>query len=145
MVDARIGRETPPFPVRFDEFRNDYYLEATHEDQPVFLDDDAARAAGLAARAVPATRFFGPTTPGFPDPLTMMELSFQRALLAGASYEFDRLPLLGESFTGQGRISSVVEKATDAGTMYIVVMEVTYTDNDGATVATEKLTFIERP
>lgn len=145
MSDPRVGRTTDPFEVEFDAFRNTYYLQATHEDQGVFCDPEAAKAAGLPGVAAPPTRFFGPTTPGFPEPTEFMCLSVDKALMTGARYEFTRLPLLGEKFIGRGCISSVTEKPTKGGTMTFVVLTITYSEPDGTQVATEELTFAQRP
>jgi hypothetical protein len=139
MSDTRLGLKTPIISLVVDRARNQYYLDATDEDQGLFVDGDSPAAVA------PMTRLFGPTTPGFPDPVTMMQVSYEKALMAGASYDFVRLPHLDEKLSVQGVISDVSHKETKRGIMTVIIMENVYRDVEGEVVGTEKLTFVERP
>jgi hypothetical protein len=140
-----LGAEVAPFEVKIDPTQNRYFLQATEEQEAVYLDETAATNAGLPGLPAPPTCLFGPARPGYPDPLEFMGTTFEKAVMGSAAYEFNRLPLVGERLTCKGRVSAVDQKETPKGPMTFVTLEATFTDGDGEMVAVERLTFIERP
>jgi hydroxyacyl-ACP dehydratase HTD2-like protein with hotdog domain len=130
-----LGAEIAPFEVTIEAPLNQYFLAATEEDQPFYLEGKAA----------PPTCLFGPARPGYPDPLEFMGTSFEKAVMGSAAYEIERPPLVGESLVCRGRVSDVKVKETPKGTMTFATLEAVFTDSSGAVVVTERLTFIERP
>ena len=68
-----------------------------------------------------------------------------RMILHGEQeFEYHRLPKVGETLTGAGRISDVYEKDTSSATMEFYVREVAWTDAAGEPVVTERFTMIVR-
>ena len=135
MRDDLLGAEIAPFEVTIEAPLNQYFLAATEEDHPYYLEGKAA----------PPTCLFGPARPGYPDPLAFMGTSFEKAVMGGAAYEIERRPLVGETLVCRGRVSDVRVKETPKGNMTIATLEATFTDSSGALFVTERLTFIERP
>jgi len=135
MRDDLLGSEIEPFEVTIEAPLNQYFLAATEEDQPFYLEGKAA----------PPTCLFGPARPGYPDPLAFMGTSFEEAVMGSAAYEIERAPLVGESLVCRGRVADVKVKETPKGTMTLATLEAAFTDSSGAVVVTERLTFIERP
>jgi hypothetical protein len=133
--DDLLGSEIEPFEVTIEAPLNQYFLTATGEDQAYYLEGKAA----------PPTCLFGPARPGYPDPLTFMGTSFDKAVMGSAAYEIERPPLVGETLVCRGRVSDVKVKETPKGTMTFATLEATFTDASGVLVVTERLTFIERP
>jgi hypothetical protein len=133
--DDLLGQEIDPFEVTIEAPLNHYFLTATEEDQPFYLEGKSA----------PPTSLFGPARPGYPDPLTVMGTSFDKAVMGSASYEIERPPLVGETLVCRGRVSDVKVKETPKGNMTFATLEATFTDAGGTVIVTERLTFIERP
>jgi N-terminal half of MaoC dehydratase len=133
--DDLLGREIDPFEVTIEAPLNQYFLAATEEDQSFYLEGKSA----------PPTCLFGPARPGYPDPLTFMGTSFDKAVMGSAVYEIARPPLVGETIVCRGRVSDVRVKETPKGNMTFATLEATFTDASGAVIVTERLTFIERP
>jgi hypothetical protein len=133
--DGLLGTDVPPFEVTLDATLNRYFLEATGEEQELFV----------AEKAVPPTSLFGPARPGYPDPLELMGTSYDKAVMGSASYEIARLPLVGETLRCTGRVSDVTTKEGKGGsTMNFITLENTFRDQAGEPVVVERLTFIER-
>lgn len=145
MRDNLLGTEIEAFEVRIEPELNRYFLEATGEEEALYLDEEVSRKAGLTGLAAPPTSLFGPARSGYPDPLELMGTSFERAVMGAAAYEIARPPVVGETLTCQGRVSDVRTKETPGGTMTFATLEATFTDAQGRLVAVERLTFIERP
>ena len=135
MRDDLLGSEIEPFEVTIEAPLNHYFLAATEEDQAHYLEGKAA----------PPTCLFGPARTGYPDPLTFMGTSFEKAVMGSANYEIERSPLVGETLVCRGRVADVKVKETPKGNMTFATLEATFTDSSGAVVVTERLTFIERP
>ena len=77
MRDDLLGQEIEPFEVTIEGPLNQYFLAATEEAQPYYLEGKAA----------PPTCLFGPARPGYPDPLAFMGTSFEKAVMGGAETE----------------------------------------------------------
>ena len=59
MIDKRfIGHRMPPFTVDVEKGRLRFFAKATGQDDPVYHDESAARAAGYPGLPVPPTFFF---------------------------------------------------------------------------------------
>ena len=145
MRDNLLGTEIEPFEVCIEAPLNQYFLTATEEAEPFYLEEKVSREAGLPGLAAPPTCLFGPARPGYPDPLQLMGTSFEKAVMGSAAYEIVRPPLVGETLVCRGRVSDVKQKETPAGIMTFATLEATFTDASGETVVVERLTFIERP
>ena len=145
MRDDLLGTEIDAFEIRIEEPLNQYFLTATGETEPLYLEEKVSREAGLPGLAAPPTSLFGPAKPGYPDPLALMGTSFERAVMGSAAYEIVRPPVVGESLTVRGKVVDVQKKETPKGTMTFATLEATFADAAGAVIVTERLTFIERP
>ena len=135
MRDDLAGSEIEPFEVTIEGPLNQYFLAATGEQLPYYLEGKAA----------PPTSLFGPARPGYPDPLTFLGTTFDKAVMGSAFYEIERAPLVGETLVCRGRATDVKVKETPKGNMTFATLEATFTDSSGAVIVTERLTFIERP
>ena len=134
MRDDLLGSKVPGFEVRIDPTQTRYFLEATGEELPEYAEEGWA----------PPTSLFGPAREGYPEPLTFMGTSFEKAVMASAEYDIARAPRVGEVLTCTGQVTDVTRKETAKGPMTFATLEATFTDIDGALVAIERLTFLER-
>lgn len=145
MRDDLLGTEIEPFEVRIEDALNQYFLTATGETEPLYLEEKVSREAGLPGLAAPPTCLFGPARPGYPDPLALMGTSFDKAVMGSAAYDIVRPPVVGETLVCRGRVVDVKQKETPKGVMTFATLEATFTDTGGEVIVTERLTFIERP
>ena len=134
MRDGLLGSKVPAFEVRIDPTQTRYFLEATGEKLSDYAEEGWA----------PPTSLFGPARPGYPEPLSFMGTTFDKAVMASAEYDIRRLPKVGEVLTCTGEVSDVTKKETPKGPMTFATLEATFTDAEGAVVAVERLTFLER-
>ncbi|HEY1919470.1 MAG TPA: MaoC family dehydratase N-terminal domain-containing protein [Streptosporangiaceae bacterium] len=134
----------PPFEVTILEPLNEYFLQGTAEQDELYLDPKAGPQAGLAGRPAPPTSLFGPTLPGYPWAPDLLGARVDRTVMASASYEIERLPLVGEVLTCRGRCSDAAFKQTSKGQIGLYTLESIVTDATGAVVLVERLSFLER-
>ena len=125
---------------------NEFAL-AVGEDNPVFFDTDAARAAGLPDVIAPPTFT---TRQIFAVPREERErrlganLDYGRVLHGEQEFIYTRLPVAGEVLTGRMRIAKdFVKEGKRGGQMRFVTYESKFTDAHGEDVLTALYTLIE--
>jgi acyl dehydratase len=112
MIDRSfIGIETPEFPVEVEKGRIRQFAAAIMEDNPVYFDEAAARAAGHPALLAPPTFGF---TIGIlhPRPLDFerMGVKLERILHAEQKFVYLAPIYAGDIIRVRGRITDVFEK-----------------------------------
>ena len=141
-----LGRELHrvSFPVERGKIAE--FARATGERNPIFFDEQAARAAGFSAIPTPVTftqtvNHYLPDGPVFPPGFDI------RRIVHGASeYEIRRLPLAGETLTASFRFVKVFEKTNkQGGTMHFAVRECALIDEQGEEILFRRDTLIETP
>lgn len=113
MIDRRhIGTALPPFTVDVERGRLRFFAKATGQTDPVYLDDNAARAAGHPGLLVPPTFFFCLEMES-PNPAAVRELlglDIARILHGEQGFSFHRLAHAGDRLTFSQRIDDIYDK-----------------------------------
>jgi peroxisomal enoyl-CoA hydratase 2 len=126
------------------------FARATKSDNPIYYDDEAAKAAGFDAIPAPPTFLRLTMFPRY-TPEGVDEAGFDfgfaegRAIHGQQEYEYERPLLVGDTLSGTAELASISQKEGGSGTMTFAVQKTEFTDQDGDLVATERKTVIETP
>ena len=136
MIDRRhIGHELPPFQVDVEKGRLRFFTKATGQDDPVYTDEDAARAAGHPGLPVPPTFFFCLEMES-PNPAAVRELlgiDYRRLLHGEQGFTYHRMAYAGDTLSFQQRIEDIYDKKN--GALEFVVRKTSVTNQRGEPVA----------
>lgn len=136
MIERKfIGHEMPPHTVEVEKGRLRFFARAIGETNPVYTDEDAARAAGYRSLPVPPTLLFG-LDMEVPDPFAVFELlgvDLGRILHGEQSFRYHADACAGDSLTFRSRISNIFEKK--GGALEFIVEDTSITNQDGVHVA----------
>ena len=145
MIDRRhIGHELPPFQVDVEKGRLRFFAKATGQDDPVYTDEDAARAAGHPGLPVPPTFFFCLEMES-PNPAAVRELlgiDYRRLLHGEQGFTYHRMAYAGDTLHFDTTVSDVYDKK--GGALHLVVNTTRVTNQDGEHVADMRSTLVER-
>jgi acyl dehydratase len=146
MVDqSAVGRSFTPVTARVEPGRLRYFLDTLGEQNPVYRDDAAARAAGYSARPVPPTYLFCLEMLDNQLPfefLTELKIDLARVLHGEQRFAYHAPVVVGDTLTFKSRVSGVADKKGGAMTMVMVETEVT--NQHGAHVADTARTIVVR-
>ena len=114
------------------------FAEAVGDLSSLYIDEAAARKTRLGGLVAPPTflrsiRLERPTLPDAP---------FDRVLDGGSDWEYFEPVRAGDRVTGVARIADLWERSGRLGTMLFTVLELTYTNQLGELVATQRNTLI---
>ncbi|HSW04508.1 MaoC family dehydratase N-terminal domain-containing protein [Aquabacterium sp.] len=136
MIDRRhIGHQMPPFTVVVERGRLRFFAKATGQTDPVYSDDDAARAAGHPALPVPPTFLFCLEMDG-PNPAAVRELlglDYRRILHGEQGFSFHRLAYAGDALRFAQRIEDIYDKK--GGALEFIVRQTHVSNQRGEPVA----------
>ena len=142
-----IGRTFPPFSFEVDRSKIRELVQALGDDSPVYVDDEAARAAGLPGIVAPPT---------FPTLFKMWGEGGNRSLIEAMGgnplrllhgeekYEYHGLICPGDVITGQTRVVSLDEKEGRRGHLDIAVLETGYRNQRDELVVVARSTIVIR-
>ncbi|MDZ7726912.1 MAG: MaoC family dehydratase N-terminal domain-containing protein [Dehalococcoidia bacterium] len=119
---------------------------AAEDHNPLYFDEDAARAAGYRTTLVPPIFLAWSLTP--PRPLDQVRedglyrsggrrvsLNVKRVMFGGEEWELLEPVYAGDTITSETRLKSLEEKDGSSGPFVLQVTETTYTNQDGTVVA----------
>jgi acyl dehydratase len=113
MIDRRhIGHSMPPFQVEVEKGRLRFFAKATGQSDPVYVDEEAARAAGHPGLPVPPTFLFCLEMES-PNPAAIRELLGMdyRSLLHGEQgFTYHAMAYAGDTLTYRQRIADIYDK-----------------------------------
>ena len=98
------------------------FAEATLDDDPIYRDADAARAAGH--RAIPAPPTFAIALRA-PDPREGLDIDWTKLLHGEQTLTYARPLYVGDAVDVQARIAEAYVKEGKAGAMDMMVLETT--------------------
>ena len=145
MLDqSKIGHEFPAFSATVEKGRLQFFAKAIGETNPIYTDEAAAMAAGY--RALPAP----PTFPMVLDMegtellpvLDLLKMDIARILHGSQEFEYFAPICAGDSITVTSRIVDIFDKK--GGALDFVVMENTYSNQQGDQVAKATSTLVQR-
>lgn len=136
MIDrSLIGLEMEPLTVAAETGRLRFFARAIGETDPVFVDEDAAKAAGHPSLPLPPTFLFSMELDGL-EPFAFFHrlgIDFTRLLHGEQSFTYHRPAHAGEKLTFAARVADIFDKK--GGALEFVVRETKVTDAAGAPVA----------
>jgi len=152
---AMVGREVGSQSGVVDRKQAQRFAAAVGDHNPLYFDDEAARAAGY--RGVIAPPLFLPhVTQGVTRLDALREdgvprqggadipLGAARLMAGGEEYEFFAPLHAGDCITARTRIAGIDEKSGRSGPFVLVRMATEYTNQDGTLVARGEFSFIAR-
>ena len=146
MVDrSAIGRLFTPVTARVEPGRLRYFLNTLGEQNPVYRDEAAARAAGYSAPPTPPTYLFCLELMDAERPfefLTELNIDLARVLHGEQRFNYHAPVVVGDTLTFQSRVTDVTDKK--GGAMTMVVVETTVTNQHDAHVADTARTIVVR-
>ncbi|MFH1625856.1 MAG: MaoC family dehydratase N-terminal domain-containing protein [Pseudomonadota bacterium] len=148
MIDKSvIGKEYPEFSFEVEKGKVREFARATGDKSPVFYDEKAAKEEGFQGLALPPTFATVFTMAGglMNIMLDDLKMNLAKLLHGGQQYEYFKPIKPGDTITGKVKIANVFEKTGKAGTMDFVVLETTYTNQNGEKVLIDTGTMIQRP
>jgi len=133
MLDkSLIGRESEPVVHDVEKGAIRRFVEALGDPNPLYIDEEAARAAGHPGLVAPPT---------FPAALTgnerfrhSLDLGTRSLLHGEQQFEYGRPIVAGDRITVKTRVADVQERAGASGPMDILVLEDEGRDAQGALV-----------
>ena len=146
MVDqSAVGRSFTPVTAHVEPGRLRYFLNTLGEENPVYRNADATRAAGFTGMPVPPTYLFCLEMMDVDDPFEMFSalgIDLARVLHGEQSFAYHAPVLVGDTLTFQPRVTHVTEKKGGAMTLIGIRCEVT--NQDGVHVADTARTIVIR-
>ena len=142
-----IGKTFPPFTFEVDKSKIRELTQALGDDNPIFVDDEAAQAAGLPGIVAPPT---------FPTLFKMWGEGGNRTLIEAMGgnplrvlhgeeeYEYHDLIRPGDLITGQSTVISIDEKEGRSGHLDIAVLETAYRNQQNELVVVARSTIVIR-
>lgn len=136
MIDRQyIGHAMPPYSVRVEPGRLRFFAKATGQDDPVYSDEAAARAAGHPALPVPPTFLFCLEMES-PDPAAIRNLlgmDYRRLLHGEQQFTYHGMAYAGDMLTFSQQIEDIYDKKN--GALEFVVRKTRVTNQHQALVA----------
>ena len=139
-----IGHEFPSFTVDVEKGRLRFFAKAIGETNPIYIDESAAVEAGYRALPAPPTIPFSLDMDG-PEllpVLRVLQLDIARVLHGSQEFEYHAPICAGDRITVTSRISDIFDKK--GGALEFVVMESSYSNQDGDLVAQARNTLVYR-
>jgi acyl dehydratase len=122
------------------------FAHAVGDHNPIYFDEEAARAAGYEGLVCPPT-YLGYATVGS-EPLSQLRadglwkggrqaipLKVKRTMFGGEEWDFLLPVLVGDIVFAVSRVKSLEEKSGSSGRFVLITRETTYTNQRGETVA----------
>jgi acyl dehydratase len=136
MIDKQyIGHALPPFRVDVEPGRLRFYAKATGQTDPIYLDEEAARAAGHPGLPVPPTFLFCLEMES-PNPAAMRELlgmDYRRLLHGEQGFSYHAMAYAGDKLTFSQQIADIYDKKD--GALEFVVRKTRVTNQRAELVA----------
>jgi acyl dehydratase len=117
------------------------FAEAIEDDDPIYYDEKAARAAGFKTIVAPPTFLCTFRAQELPD----LKIQFGRVRLNGGNeYEYYQPIYAGDTITLTAKYADVSERSGRTGNMVFVITELTFKNQHGEVVAKGRNTGIMR-
>ena len=153
---AQVGRVTRRATGTADLKEAQRFAAAVGDRNPIYFDDEAARAAGY--RGIVTSPMFLPyILNGVVDLTKLREdgipgggggsrlpLKVNRVMFGGEEIEFFEPVYPGDTISAETRVASIEEKEGSKGPFVLTTNETTYTNQDGRVVATSRTFSIAR-
>jgi acyl dehydratase len=143
MLDKKaIGRASPPTMNEVEKGAIRRFAEAMGDFNPVYYDEEYARASGYPAIVAPPT--FPASFHSAADLRELLGVSIKSLLHAEQSFEYERPIFAGDRIYVSTRVTEVGEKTGPSGRMDLAVLEDEGRDEDGNVVFRARRTLVIR-
>ena len=136
MIDHKhIGRVLPSYEVEVEKGRLRFFAKAIGETNPIFIDEQAARAAGHPSLPIPPTFLFTlerEHSHRF-DYLQMLGADLHQVLHGEQSFVYHKVIHAGDTVIFEPRIADIYDKK--GGALEFIALETVAKDKQGAPVA----------
>lgn len=142
-----IDKPFAPFTFEVDKSKIRELAQALGDDNPIFVDDEAARAAGLPGIVAPPTfptlfKMWGEG--GSSTHIKTIGGDVLKLLHGEEEYEYHGLIRPGDVITGQTRVVSIEEKKGRSSNLDIVKLQTNYHNQHDELVAVGRTTIVLR-
>ncbi|WP_448680708.1 MaoC family dehydratase N-terminal domain-containing protein [Pseudomonas nicosulfuronedens] len=140
-----IGQSLGVTRVEVEKGRLRFFAKAIGEDDPVYTDEEAARAAGFPSLPVPPSFLMCLEGEGRDSDYTVQQVfgfDLGRILHAEQGFVYHRLAFAGDLLTFDTRVVDVYQKK--GGTLTFVVQETRVTNQHGEPVADIRSSLVQR-
>ena len=142
-----IGQSFEPFTFEVDKSKIKELAQALGDDNPIFYDDAAAKAAGLPGIVAPPTfptlfKMWGEG--GSASHIKAMGGDILRLLHGEEEYEYHAFICPGDVITGQTRVVSIEEKEGRNGPMDFLKLQTEYRNQRDELVVVARTTIVIR-
>lgn len=134
-----IGRTSQPVTLDIERGHIRRFCEAIGEDDPIYFDEQAARAAGHPQVPAPPT-FAAALRPN--DARAGIDLDWKKILHGEQEFTFARPLYAGDRLTLVQRIADLYEKSGKGGAMDLLVLETEARDAQNQVVFTARATIV---
>jgi hypothetical protein len=145
MLDrSKIGHEFSSFTADVEKGRLRFFAKAIGETNPIYTDEEAAKAAGHKAIPAPPTYMFSVDLdgPDFLPMLSLLDMDIGRVLHGSQEFEYLGQIYAGDSITQTCRIQDMYDKK--GGALEFIVQESQYTNQDNELVGRALQTIVYR-
>ena len=142
----KIGKEFPAFTWEVEKGKIRELVQAIGDNNPIFLEREAAIAAGYKDIVAPATFVTVPMmwTNSLTSTLDDADVKFVNILHGEEEYEYFAEIYPGDILTGQAKITDIQTKKGKSGEMDLVKIEVNYINQEGKPVLKARTLIVER-
>ena len=138
---SALGVESAPVSYDVEKGAIRKFAEAIGDDDPIYVDEQAARAAGFKTIVAPPTFLCTFRAQELPD----LKLQYGRVRLNGGNeYAYHQPIYAGDTITLTAKYADVSERSGRTGSMVFVITELTFKNQHGEVVATGRNTGIMR-
>lgn len=134
MRQLAVGLESEPRTLEVEKGAIVKFAEAIGDDNPVYVDEVAARASRFGGLIAPPT-FLRSALSARPE--LPFDVPFERLLDGGSDWEYFVPVRAGDRITAVSRIDDINERTGSIGLMLILTIVVTYSNQFGQVVATQ--------
>ncbi len=136
MIDKKyIGLKSTPHTVEVEKGRLRFFAKAIGEVDPIYFDEEAAKAAGYSSLLAPPTFSFclDMEKPNPFEDLETMGIDLGKVLHAEQSFDYHAPICAGDSLTFENQVSDIYDKK--GGALEFVVQDCRVKNQTGTTVA----------
>lgn len=145
MLDrTHIGHEFNSFTVDVERGRIKFFAQSIGETNPIYRDQSAAKDAGYKAIPAPPTfpMVLDMEGPEFLPVLKLLKMDIGRILHGSQDFQYSGQLYAGDTVTVSSKILDMFDKK--GGALEFVIMETSYTNQDGELVAKAQQTLVYR-
>ncbi|PHQ71162.1 MAG: acyl dehydratase [Sneathiella sp.] len=145
MIDSsHIGREFGAHTADIEKGRLRFFAKATGETNPIYFDEEAAKAAGHPALPAPPTFLFSMDME-VSDPfeiLEIMDIDLEKILHGNQEFTYFKDVYAGDSISFTSKVTDIFDKK--GGALEFVVKKTSATNQNGDVVAEMTRTIVVR-